>query len=388
MTPPRSTGKQVISSPSIIVDSESGEAGSIGVAVHRINPVLMSSVVAHLSAGGQIESILRVTVAQTDAAIAGSVLGVSGRYEFLEGDIRFVPYFPFERGLSYRVTFDPGPHCQFDASAILTLEFSLPQDESALPTQVEHIFPSSDSLPENLLRFYVYFSNTMQRGQVKGEISLLGPDGQPVVDVLYRAPVELWDRTMQVLTILLDPGRLKRGVGPNRELGSPLEVGQEYTLVVGAGMTDLFGRQLGKLMHKRFNVTEAVRQPVLIEHWVIASPTSGSRMQLVITFPTPLDWAMLFNTISIVSSTGGTIGGRITIDQSEKRWLFTPSVPWAAGSYYVCVDSALEDSCGNNLTAAFDRPLRAGDDLPYEVGTQLMPFDVASLKSSPRTRLW
>ena len=62
-------------------------------------------------------------------------------------------------------------------------------------------------------------SSSMQRGRVRSEISLLGPDGKPALDVLYRAPVELWDRSMRQLTILLDPGRLKRGVGPNRELG-------------------------------------------------------------------------------------------------------------------------------------------------------------------------
>ena len=339
--------------------------------------------VAHLGACGQLKSILRVSVIQTCAALAGSVPDVLGRHEILDGRIRFVPYFPFERGLSYQVTFDPAPLCRSEVSDVLTLEFSLSQDESAFSTEVNHTFPSSDSLPENLLRFYVCFSNAMERGRAEDEISLLGPDGQPVADVLYQTPVELWDRTMQVLTILLDPGRLKRGVGPNRELGPPLKVGQGYTLVVGAGMTDLFGRQLGKPMYKLFNVTEAVRQPVSIEHWAIAPPTSGSRMQIVITFPMPLDWAMLFNAISIASATGETIDGRIAIDQSEKRWLFTPSVPWAAGSYHVRVDSALEDPCGNNLVAAFDRPLRAGHDLPFEIGTQLIPFDVALLESSP-----
>ena len=289
----------MINSPSMIFDAKPQGSGSIGVAVRRLNLGLMSSVVAHLSADGQMESILRVTVVQTNPAIAGSVPDISGCYEILEDGIRFVPCFPFERGLSYRATFDPGPLCRSDVPDVLTLEFSLPWDEGALVTQVNHIFPSCDSLPENLLRFYVCFSNAMERGRAADEISLLGPDGEPAADVLYRAPVELWDRTMQVLTILLDPGRLKRGVGPNRELGSPLKVSQEYTLVVGGGMTDLFGHQVGKSLLKRFKVIEAVRQPVLVEHWEITPPVLGSRMQLVITFPTSLDWAMLFNTIGV-----------------------------------------------------------------------------------------
>src|ERR1700741_2432210 len=107
------------------------------------------------------------------------------------------------------------------------------QQKGPAVTEVTHIFPLSDVLPENLLRFYVCFSNSMQRGRASEDISLLDSDGQPVADALYRPPCELWDRRMQHLTVLLDPGRLKRWVGPNRELGPPLKAGQAYTLAVG-----------------------------------------------------------------------------------------------------------------------------------------------------------
>ena len=145
--------------------------------------------------------------------------------KFCEDGIRFIPHFPFESGIRYRASFDPRPLGRPELSEVLTLEFSLPRETGAVRTEVKHVFPSSDSLPENLLRFYVCFSNPMQRGRAEEHIRLLGPDGQPAPDVLYRPPVELWDRSMRHLTILLDPGRLKRGVGPNRELGPPLKGG-------------------------------------------------------------------------------------------------------------------------------------------------------------------
>ena len=129
---------------------------------------------------------------------------------------------------------------------MLTLEFSLPKPMSAVGTQVKHVFPSSDSLPENLLRFYVCFSNPMQRGRTEEQITLLGPDGRPAPDTLYRPPVELWDRSMRHLTILVDPGRLKRRVGPNRELGPPLKAGQKYTLAIAPGMIDSLGRSISE----------------------------------------------------------------------------------------------------------------------------------------------
>jgi hypothetical protein len=243
-----------------------------------------------------------------------------------------------------------------------------------LPPKVEHIFPSSDSLPENLLRFYTRFSNSMQRGRVEAEISLLGPDGEPAPEVLYRAPVELWDKSMRYLTILLDPGRLKRGVGPNRELGPPLKAGQVYTLAVGAGMTDLSGSHLPETVYKRFCVTDAVREPIAVEQWKIPPPVTDSRQPLMLMFPRPLDWALLSHTITIASTREQSIDGRIVIDQCERRWSFTPTSPWAAASYHVRVASSLEDVCGNSVIAAFDRPLRSGSDLAYNVVSRSIPF--------------
>jgi hypothetical protein len=284
------------------------------------------------------------------------------------------PHFPFERGLSYRASFDPRPLDCPALSNVLTLEFSLPSEPIALSTEVKHIFPSSDCLPENLLRFYVCFSNSMQRGRVRSKISLLDPDGKPAPDVLYRAPVELWDRSMRHLTILLDPGRLKRGVGPNRELGPPLETGQVYTLAVGAGMSDSSGSRLSAPVYKRFRVTGAVREPIALEQWKIVPPVTHSRQPLALRFPKPLDWALLSHTISIASACGQSIDGKAEIDECETRWSFVPTSPWAIGSYRVRVESSLEDVCGNSVVAVFDKPLRSGGDLAYAAAARSIPF--------------
>lgn len=287
-----------------------------------------------------------------------------------------MPVFPFEPGVSYKASFDPRPFGSPDLPDVLTLEFSLPREPNGRHPEVTHIFPSSDCLPENLLRYYVCFSNPMQRGRGESEISLLGSDGEPVHDLLYRAPVELWDRSMQRLTILLDPGRLKRGVGPNRELGPPLLAGQSYTLVIGAGMTDLSGSQLREAVCKRFRVTDAVREPIAVGQWTLVPPATGSRQPLTLMFPRPLDWALLSQTVAVALTCGRLVNGRIEIDQCERRLSFIPASPWAAGSYHVRIASSLEDVCGNSLIAAFDRPLRSGGNLAYEVAARLLTFDL------------
>jgi hypothetical protein len=372
----RSVSAQVTNQPLLKVDFDPRQPASVDVGVYNLDPDFVISLGKYAQAGGLLTSIFRVTVVRTGALTGDNLPDVFGRYEVLEDGVRFIPHFPFEQGLSYRAGFDPRPFGRPELSEVLTLEFSLPREQNALPTEVKRIFPSSDHLPENLLRFYVCFSNSMQRGRVEAEISLLGPDGEPSADVLYRAPVELWDRSMQYLTILLDPGRLKRGVGPNRELGPPLKVGPEYTLAVGSGMVDLSGRRLRETFYKRFRVTEAVREHIAVEQWKLVRPATNSRQPLVLMFPGPLDWALLSQTITIVSADEQSIEGRIVIDQCERRWSFTPALPWEAGSYHVRVASSLEDVCGNSVIAPFDRPLRSGSDLAYEVANRSVSFQL------------
>jgi hypothetical protein len=217
----------------------------------------------------------------------------------------------------------------------------------------------------------------MQRGHVQAEISLLDPNGELAPDVLYRAPVELWDRRMRCLTILLDPGRIKRGVGANRQLGPPLKIGQEYTLAIGPGMLDLSGRRLRGLFFKRFRVTEAVRTHIAVEQWRVALPATNSHRPLVFTFPRPLDWALLSWSIGIVSTDGQSIEGRVAIDQCERRWSFTPALPWSSGDYHVRIAPSLEDVCGNSVISAFDRALRPASHLASEVETRRLSFQLA-----------
>jgi hypothetical protein len=320
---------------------------------------------------------VRVIGAGASKGEAEDLPDVAGRYEMLEDGVRFIPRFPFEQGVRFRATFDPGRLGRSELSEPLDLEFSLARHIRAARAQVKNIFPTGDVLPENLLRFYASFSVPMQRGGAEEHIRLLGSDGRAVPDVLYRPPVELWDRSMMYLTILLDPGRLKRGVGPNRALGPPLKAGHQYTLIIGSGMVDFSGRPLRVGFGKAFHVTEPVREPIAVEQWTILPPKAKSRQPLDLVFPRPLDWALLWQTLGIASEDGRPIEGRIAIDQGERRWRFIPKSFWPSGSYCIRVESSLEDVCGNSLLAPFDRPLRSTAELGRKQSSRLMSFFIA-----------
>ena len=297
-----------------------------------------------------LQSTLRVTVSNKEV-LGADLPAVAGRYK-LDGDIlTFTPHFPFEPGLAYRAVCDCAPI----GADPLILNFALPAAAVSEAAIVEEVYPSGDLLPENLLRFYVTFSQPMQRGFAREQVELLGPEGKPATDVLYRAPIELWDREMRQLTVLLDPGRLKRGVGPNRELGPPLKLGAQYTLVIGSGMKSAAGLPLSRPLHKRFSVTEAIREPLDIDAWTLSIPAYASVEPLVLEFGRPLDRALLFTTLALVSPAGHVMGGRIVVDRGERRWSYTPDAPWVSGHYGIRVSDSLEDVCGNDTAGPFDR---------------------------------
>jgi hypothetical protein len=330
-----------------------------------------------------LRSVLRVRVVE-EATVGEELPDVLGRHEVLDGGLRFTPHFPFEPGVRYCAAFDPGPLGCRRVSEPVTLEFSPTRGTDGGRTHVKHVFPSGEALPENLLRFYVCFSSPMQRGWAEKHIRLFGPSGREAPDVLYRPPAELWDRSMTWLTILLDPGRLKRWVGPNRELGPPLDVGQVYSLAIDSEMPDASGRPLGETFHKSFCVREAVRRPVRPEHWRIVAPKARSRRPVQLMFPEPLDWAQLWHAITIVSEDDRAVEGQIAIDRDERRWRFTPRSPWDSGRYTIRIASHLEDVCGNTLSEAFDGPIQPDREIGRKVTSHSIPCHATAGGSRPR----
>jgi hypothetical protein len=51
----------------------------------------------------------------------------------------------------------------------------------------------------------------------------------------------------------------------------------------------------------------------------------------------------------------------VSLADGERRWTFTPAVPWPAGRYDVVVQPTVEDLAGNNVGKPFGVDLQAGD---------------------------
>ena len=272
---------------------------------------------------------------------------VLGSYALENGALVFHPRFPVSPGVTYRAVFRPPQAPPVEAV------FEAPRRAVAAATRVEHVYPSTDLLPENQLKFYVTFSAPMDRGEAWRHIHLLDRNGAPVDLPFLEIDQELWDREHRRLTILFDPGRIKRGVTPRQEVGPAIESGKRYTLVIDRDWKDARGERLENEFRKSFRAGPADRSPLDPSRWHVVAPHAASSRTLVVNFPKPLDYALLLHTIE-VSGPSGHVAGEVVIAHNEAQWRFTPVHPWEAGEYELIIDTGLEDLAGNRIGRAFD----------------------------------
>jgi len=271
---------------------------------------------------------------------------ILGDFTMMEGAVRLQPVIPFTRGLKYEVR-SPGK---------LLSEFEIPKgDTNNLPVVVS-IFPTARVLPQNLLKLYIAFSKPMQEGLALNNIIMV-KDRKDTIPVFLDLGQELWNKDRTILTLWLDPGRIKRDLQPNLKLGAPLERGVSYEVLIKNEWRDAEGLALATDYRKEFRVgfrDSISPDPV---RWTIHEPTSGGAQPLKIDLHESLDYVLLKNAIRIIDSKAGVVNGTITPEAEETIFSFTPSGSWNKADYTIEIESRLEDLAGNNLNRLFDKDL-------------------------------
>ena len=296
---------------------------------------------AAVHAVGRGDSILPATPLAGTWRAAGSVL-------------EFRPRFPPQAGLTLWVRVDTALLAGRVGTPLVS-SFELDPDRPpARATRLLAIHPVADTVPENLLRFYLEFSTPMEPGQALQRIRLVDDRGAEVMAAFLDVSQELWDPEGRRLTLLFDPGRVKRGIRTNLEKGRPLAAGRRYRLEVAAGWRDRSGNRLDEPVTKAFVVAgEDVRGPDP-SGWTLRAPEIGSRDAVSIAFGEPLDHALAGRLLAVQDEHGEPIAGRVELDWGDRVWRFLPDARWLAGRYQLVVSPELEDLAGNRPGRNFD----------------------------------
>jgi hypothetical protein len=321
-----------------------------------------------LRSASQGELRRRLVVVATDLVEATRTVrglpAVAGRFEIDGDEVRFVPRFPFLPGTSYSVLIGPATGGEHDAANAEWWTIVRPAC-SGTPARVLAIYPSARELPLNNLKLYVRFSKPMSEGWAARAVCFRrAPDNAPIEGVLLPMDPELWDPERRRLTLLLDPGRIKRGLAPNREAGYPLVEGSRISVRVERTFRDAYGHPLQAAAERRYTVGPPVRKRVDPARWRYRRPAAGSLEPLLVGFDRPLDRALLEHCLSVVDEAAAPVIGRRSIGGGERWWRFAPTSPWRPARYRLDVDCRLEDLAGNSVNRVFDRDLTLDEHDP------------------------
>lgn len=299
---------------------------------------------------------------------------MAGRFLVEGPSVWFAPRFPFGDGVSYSLLVEPGG----DADGPEVWEIQRPSPEAPSTTEVVEIYPTAADLPVNLLRVYVHFSAPMSEGWAVRAITVsLADTGETLEDVFLPPEPELWDAQRKRLTMLLDPGRIKRGLVPNLEFGYPLVEGATVHISVAPAFRDAAGQPLRAGAERSYSIGPALRSRIDPTAWQLTPPAAGTRKPLLVEFDRPLDHGLLQHCLSVQDGHGRTVAGLAEIAARERVWRFTPDNPWTTGEHRLVVEPRLEDIAGNSPARVFDRDVTKAEDAPGEWEAVTVGFLIA-----------
>ncbi|WP_162537000.1 hypothetical protein [Granulicella sp. WH15] len=230
---------------------------------------------------------------------------------------------------------------------------------SAVP-QVVSISPAARSIPANTLRLYVTFDHPARGVVSTRDLRLLDDAGRTIDGAFMDFGQDLWSPDGRRLTVLFDPGRVKRGVEGDGESAAPLQVGHSFTVEVS-----------GKRFH--YQVTPAVRTAINPQTWRLALPKAESRDALTVTFDREMDDALLRDQLEVEDARGRLQAGQTTTSSSGRVWSWRPKHGWRTGDYRLIVGNSLEDVSGNRVGEALDHEVGSPDAARESV---TVPFTV------------
>ena len=212
-----------------------------------------------------IRNILQISLLRD-----GDQPAMLGDFLMQDDAIVFKPLIPFTRGLTYEVSLD----------GISIAKMEIPQSDPKESPALTGIFPTQDTLPHNVLKFYLQFSRPMREGSSLQHIAVLKNGRDTVPGVFLDLQPELWNSDHTLLTVWLDPGRIKRDLQPNQKMGEPLEMDEHYQLVIDDDWQDTQGNFLKQRYDKEFFITSRDSLSPNPEAWIIKTPEAGTRWAL------------------------------------------------------------------------------------------------------------
>ncbi|WP_370090311.1 hypothetical protein [Ekhidna sp.] len=281
---------------------------------------------------------------------------VLGEYSIENNHLSFTPKFLPDPKINYLVTFsypqlalllsDP-----IEDQNVYSDVASFEPPETTQP-EVISFTPDLEEVPANLLRFYVHFSSPMGLENPYDFITIENENGQPLVDPFVIIPEGLWNINHTRLTLLLHPGRVKQGVGPNVTQGDVLLAGNSYTLRISNAWKGASGEPLKQSFSQTIKASNPLRGAMNINSWALKAEMNNNIGVLTVVTDHPLDQPLAQRMLFLRNPGRQILPTQVKFNNPEQLQIF-----WRAegsSQLELLIDPRLEDVCGNTPHYAFD----------------------------------
>ncbi len=277
---------------------------------------------------------------------------IIGAYLIKENRLLFKPRFTLLPNVNYTVSYFSFERAEWEFK-----EFRVTPFHGEQP-RVTSVFPGTESIPQNTLRFYLYFDQPMGQSNPYEFIKLENDQGENIEDAFVEITSGLWNSERTRLTVFIHPGRVKRMVGPNLKQGPVFEKGKSYRLILSSEFASSYGITMSNDWVKTFSIDAPVYEKINIANWYVIPPEIGTTNPLVIQTTSHLDEAIAQRMIQVKSG-NSILDGKVQFTESKRQLIFTPSKIWVSGNYDLIIPSTIEDVCGNTVHYIFDK--KVGD---------------------------
>lgn len=218
------------------------------------------------------------------------------------------------------------------------------------------IYPTTDSIPVNILRFYIQFSAPIQEMDILKHIELLDENNKNITGVFYENQYELWNENRTKVTLIVDPGRVKLGLLANNKMGRAFDEGKNYSLKIDSLLLGFNNQPLANSYSKKFTAVKEDIVPPDTKKWKLSLPISNTTEPIVIDFKDKIDHISA-NTLIKIFRDNKEIKGKMFLQNHEQKAIFIPYKKFKKGSYQLIVNYRLEDIAANSVNQVFDHKL-------------------------------
>jgi len=254
--------------------------------------------------------------------------------------------------------FKPDAGLEFEAQVIIKSDTVRKRIQTpviaieAAVSLVQHVYPTSSEIPENILMFHIVFDQPMNEDPVAfKKIKLIDENGKEK-QMVWRERSN-WTSDGKHLIMMIHPGWVKRDIHYLDKFGPEFKPGKKYTLVVGADLKDRYGRNISQEYKKEFVIVEADRKVPVFNKTKPISIKAGTSDSLFINFSEAIDYGSALIGIYIKDANGSVVEGN-KIPITDNRWAFIPKNVWKKTQYTLELTQELSDISCNNLHRHFE----------------------------------